>query len=133
MKPLTLSVRPERFAVCRVGPDVAVRESLFDCPFWSATRTENALSVVLPQADVPSDWEAETGCRCLKVHGPLSFDQVGILASLTVPLSDAGISVLTISTYDTDYLLVREADLPTTRRALTEAGHTVESSREASS
>ena len=125
MKPLTLSVRPERFAVCRLGPDVALRETLSDVTFWSVTRTEEELSVVLPENEVPSDWDAEIGWRCVGVRGPLAFGEIGILASLAAPLANAEISVFAISTYDTDYILVRDTDLSEACRVLTEAGHSV--------
>jgi hypothetical protein len=126
LKPLSLSIRPEPLAVCRLGPDVALRESLSDVTFWSVTRTEEELSVVLPESEVPSDWDAEPGWRCIGVRGPLAFGEIGILASLATPLAEARISVFAISTHDTDYILVRDTDLPEALRVLTEAGHTVD-------
>lgn len=55
--------------------------------------------------------QSDTGWRCLMVEGPLAFTEVGILASLTAPLAASGISVFVISTYDTDFLLIKEASL----------------------
>jgi hypothetical protein len=63
--------------------------------------------------------------RALQVAGPLDFDQVGVLASLATPLADAGVSIFAISTYDTDYILVRQTDLSRGVQALRAAGHTV--------
>ena len=80
---------------------------------------------MLPQSKVPPDWDAEPGWRCLKVQGPLNFDQTGVLASLVGPLAEAAISVFSISTYDTDYLLVKEHDLDKARSVLTKQGHTI--------
>lgn len=82
---------------------------------------------MLPEDQAPVDWESETGWRCIQVRGPLAFDQVGILASLTAPLAQAAIPVFALSTYETDYLLVKDPDLPRAREALTDAGHVIES------
>jgi hypothetical protein len=59
----------------------------------------------------------------LKVRGPLDFSLTGIISSLASPLVEAGISIFAISTYDTDYVLVREEDLDRARKVLTESGH----------
>ena len=84
------------------------------------------LSVVLPEENVPADWLAERGWRCLKVQGPLDFGLTGVLASLTVPLAGAGIPIFAISTYDTDYFLVHDADLSRAIEALSLHGNLVE-------
>jgi hypothetical protein len=65
----------------------------------------------------------ERDWRCLRVDGPLDFALVGVLAALVMPLARAGVSVFTISSYITDYLLVRDAALPAARAALQAAGH----------
>ena len=79
--------------------------------------------MVLPEGNVPAQWVAERGWRCLKVLGSLDFDLTGILASLAVPLAEAGVSIFAVSTYDTDYILLREKDLEKARRVLTRYGH----------
>jgi hypothetical protein len=84
------------------------------------------LSVVTAEADVPVDIVCERGWRALKVTGPLDFGLTGILASLANPLGDAGISLFAISTYDTDYVLVKEDKLHNALAALQAAGHTIE-------
>lgn len=123
---LTLSVLPWTFAVCRLGPnEVSAAAQLSSCGFCSVTRTEDEISVVVPEEVVPATWRAERGWRCLKVHGPLDFGLTGVLASLSVPLADAGISIFALSTYDTDYLLVRAADLDQATSVLTACGHTI--------
>lgn len=58
--------------------------------------------------------------------GTIDFSVVGVLASLVTPLAEAGISVFTISTFDTDYLLVKEKDVPKACRVLADAGHAVD-------
>lgn len=123
---LSLRVLPQTLAVCRLDASEAVPAWLSSCSFWSVTRTEDELSVVLPEEDAPSTWRAERGWRCLKVQGPLDFGLVGVLSSLTAPLADANISIFVLSTYDTDYLLVRAADLHKACRVLSACGHAVE-------
>ncbi len=122
---LTLALLPGTFAVCRLPPDA-------DIPGWatgefvSVTRTGDELSVVCRQEAVPAGVRCESGWRCLRVAGILDFALVGILASLLVPLAEAGVSVFAASTFDTDYLLVREKDLGRAVAALHGAGHVVE-------
>ncbi len=75
---------------------------------------------------MPADVRAERGWRCLKVAGPFSFTEVGVLASLTEPLAPAGISLFAVSTFDTDYLLVKADDLSHAAETLTSAGHQIQ-------
>jgi hypothetical protein len=120
-----LTVLRGRLAVCRFDPGDRIPDGLVEHPFWSATRTDQELSVVLPESSVSAGWRAEGGWRCLKVEGPLDFGLTGVLASLSVPLAKAGISLFALSTYDTDYLLVRDLDLERARAVLAARGHTV--------
>jgi hypothetical protein len=84
----------------------------------SITRTRDELSIVCPEDAVPPDTRVETGWRALVVPGPIPFEQTGVLASIAVPLAAAGISIFAVSTYDTDYVLVREGDVERALRAL---------------
>jgi hypothetical protein len=61
----------------------------------------------------------------LRVAGKLPFDATGILASIAVPLANGGVPIFAISTFDTDYLLVRESSLDAAVRLLRDAGHSV--------
>lgn len=62
----------------------------------------------------------------MKIEGPFDFDQIGVLAALTAPLADAGISLLTISTFDTDYILLKADNLARALKVLTNAGHHID-------
>lgn len=125
MKQLLLSVLPERFAVCRLGPDEAIPDWVFSTSFWSITRTDEEVSLMLQEEFVPSSWKAEKGWCCLKVLGPLDFSITGVVASLSTPLAQAGVSILAISTYDTDYLLVRNGDVDRAKEVLIDHGHRI--------
>jgi len=123
---LTLSVLPSRFAICRISPDSEVPSWSSSTEFCSITRSRDELSVVCLSKNVPPNTQAERDWRALKVQGPLELSLTGVLASLAQPLAEAKISVFAISTYDTDYLLVREDSLSEAIRALKDEGHSVE-------
>jgi hypothetical protein len=92
--------------------------------FYSITRTADELSVVCSEERVAPEAESEPGWRCVQLMGPLSFSEIGVIASLTQPLAKSGVSVFAISTFDTDYLMVKEKDLATAIDVLTAEGHT---------
>ncbi len=122
---LTLDILPYPLAVCRLSPDHKLPDWLWWLPFASVTRTGNELSLVIPQAHVPEGWVAARDWAGLAVRGPLDFALIGVLAALSGTLAEAGISLFALSTYDTDYILVRQADLKRTVLALTQQGHQV--------
>ena len=123
---LKLHLAGEVLAICRLGRGgSSMPEWLGKSGFYSVTHTEDELSLVCPQIQVPEGIRKEGGWRCLKVEGPLDFSLTGVLASLTAPLAIAEISVFAISTFDTDYLLVKEDRLEEAIDALTRSGFEV--------
>jgi hypothetical protein len=108
-------VRPERLALVRFAPDAPLPAWLFhrEATFFSLTRTGAETSIVCPEDDLPPSVveAADRGWRALEVDGPLPLDTPGILAGLVRPLAEAGVPVFVIATWDTDYLLVRDASL----------------------
>lgn len=119
---VSLRLLEGRFAVARLPADAEVPGHLESPEFVSITRTPAELSIVCRDTpDLPG--RVEPGWRCLAVDGTLSFDQVGILASLAQPLADVEVSIFVVSTYDTDYLLVKEDRLKEAEAALRAAGH----------
>ncbi len=86
------------------------------------TRSDEELSIVCPAEQVPGDVRKESGFRALRVRGPLDFGATGVVSSIAAPLAQAKVAILVMSTFDTDYLFVREHDLPRARRALSDAG-----------
>ncbi len=115
------------YVICRIEPNRSIPEWAHG-EFVSITRTRDELSIVCTDRNVPDDVQRESGWRCLRVAGKLDFSLVGIIATITAILADADISTFIISTFDTDYLLVREVDLDGTTAALLEAGHSVSNS-----
>ena len=124
--PLRLSVLPDSLAVCRLSADDPLPPWLPARGFVSVTRTADELSVVCAADAVPPEVRSEPGWRCLVVAGPLDFSLTGILASIASPLGEAGVSLFALSTFDTDYVLVKGNTLEAAAVALQGAGHTVE-------
>jgi len=119
IKKLTLSILPEKFGICYFDkksplPDWAKGES----SFTSITRTSDELSIILPQEKIPGGVIFEKDWRAFKVRGPLGFVLTGIVSSLSKPLADAKISILYVSTYETDYLFVEEKNLKKAKKIL---------------
>lgn len=122
---LSLSVLPKVFAICRLDSNAPIPSWANQPDFLSITRTRDELSIVCAQRNVPGDIQCERDWRALRVQGPLDFALTGILASLAVPLADAGIAIFAISTFDTDYLLVKEINLSRAIQVLSAVGHNI--------
>lgn len=122
---LQIKVLEPPFAVCRLDRSEEIAEKDLSGPFSSLSVTEDEISLVCVEAAAPAGAKVEKGWRCMKVEGPLSLSEVGILASLTTTLAEAGVSLFAVSTWDTDYLMVKHGSLRTAIDVLTEAGHEV--------
>jgi ribosomal protein S18 acetylase RimI-like enzyme len=114
-----------RMAVCRLDPSSGVPAWATGAAFFSITRTPHELSVVCSEGDVPDRMRSEGGWRVLALEGPFEFSEVGVLASVAAPLAEAGVSIFALSTYDTDYVLVKEEGVDHAVSALVERGHEV--------
>jgi hypothetical protein len=124
MASLTLVALRDSFAVCKMSPDGPIPAWAASGSLVSITRTRDELSIVCPEEDVPVDVTAcERAWRCLRVAGQIDFGMVGVLASLVDPLAKAGIPVFVLSTFDTDYLLIKSANFLSAAKALQEVGH----------
>jgi hypothetical protein len=122
---LTLSLLTGEYAVCKLESGHDIPEWVTRDGFWSVTKTQNELSIVCSEDQVPEDVKAESGWRILEVEGPLDFSMTGVLDSLTRPLADSKISVFVLSTYLTDYLLIRSKDLKPAIEVLQAQGHKI--------
>ena len=122
---MNLKVYGEHYAICRLTSD-AMFPTWAKGKFVSITRTEDELSIVCKQETVPKNIRCERDWCILQVEGPMDLYMVGVLASLTKPLAEAGINLFAVSTFDTDYLLVKAQRLEAAKVALENAGHTVQ-------
>ena len=123
------SVIPGAYAVCRM-PAKAPLPAWAGKAFTSITRTADELSVVCDERRLPPnldglDLRVARGWALLKLHGPFPLDAIGVLASVAKPLAEAEISLFAVSTFDTDYILVKRTYLNQAISALTLAGHTL--------
>jgi virginiamycin B lyase len=126
-KSLKLRLLKGRLAVCRMDPGEKITGwAVNGGEFTSITRTAGELSVVCSEGAAPKGTKCENGWRIFMIEGPLDFALTGILVSVAKPLADAGISIFAISTYDTDYVMVKEQNVEKAVRALSAAGHQVQ-------
>ena len=122
-KSFVISVLKEDYKVCRLNAFDGIPEWVLETPLSSITRTAEELSIVCPTQVAPDKLKCEQEWKCLKIHGPLGFDEVGIISSLTKVLADAKISVFVLSTFDTDYILVKRMNIQKATKVLSDQGH----------
>ncbi len=111
------------YAIVRLAPDAGVPGWATQGEFTSITRTADELSLVCPADNVPAEVKSSHGWICLKLEGPFPFSQTGVLLSFIEPLSNQGVPIFAVSTYDTDYVLVQEEFSGHAFRCLQAAGH----------
>jgi hypothetical protein len=122
---LDLDLLSASYAVCRLSPGLAVPAWAETGDLVSITRTAEELSIVCRQDKVPLEVRSERDFRVLKIRGPLDFSLTGVLAGLAGPLAKAGISMFALSTFDTDYILVKQDQLGRAVEVLIREGHNV--------
>jgi uncharacterized protein len=128
MAPMILILLPERFAICRLpaGATVEIPTGAPHIGLRSITWTQEETSIVCLESEAPPNARVEAGWRAFSVRGPLDFNLTGVLASLTGTLAEAGISLFALSTFDTDYVLVRAEACEKASQAFLMAGYIVE-------
>lgn len=125
MKKLILQKLDKDLMVCRLDKDAGVPEWATGEELLSITRTPDELSIICRERNIV-EVKCEHGWKGLRVKGPLDFALTGILVSLARPLAEHGISIFVISTYDTDYLLVKGKDMEKAIKVLVAEGYTVQ-------
>ncbi|BES63792.1 ACT domain-containing protein [Gottschalkiaceae bacterium SANA] len=122
---MNLSVLKGNYGVCRLSPDESIPSWATAGEFYTLSKTLEELSITCELSFIPDGIQVELGWRVMKVEGPLDFALIGILAALSGTLADRGVSIFAISTFDTDYLLVKEKDYNNAVEALRDAGHII--------
>jgi hypothetical protein len=124
---MKLHILTGRYAICRMPRENPIPSWFPGHPeFINITYTADELSIVCLEGNVPVSVTQEKGWRVLKVEGPLDLAMTGVIASLSSLLAAAGVSIFSVSTYDTDYLLVKEERLEQAKEVLRQAGFEVE-------
>lgn len=129
MKSLKLTILDGLFTIHRLKPGAAIPKGLTSVPFYSISGSDEELSIVAPETFKVESDTSEPGWTAIRVVGKLDFAETGVLAALAEPLAQASISVFAVATFDTDYILVKDASLKAAREALTLAGHKVSKPR----
>ena len=124
MKRLVVDLAPGEYTITRLA-NGAARPVIESTGLVSITSTPDGISVLCPSNVAPPSEDARPGWRLLTVRGPLEFDLTGVMAALAGELAAAGVTLLAVSTYDTDHVLVKAVDLARAVKALREAGHEV--------
>lgn len=119
------SFLPDSYAIARLEPgDPLPAWALGAGGFVSITRTADELSIVCREQEVPAACRAERDRIVIRLEGPFTFTDVGVLASFAAPLAEAGVSILALSTFDTDYIFIPASERERALAALVAAGHT---------
>jgi hypothetical protein len=120
---LKYRVLPERLAVCQLAADAPVPSWAQEGGFFCVMRSTDELSIVCEDHRVLDGIRVERGWVALRLEGPFHFSMTGVLASFLQPLAEAKIPIFAISTFDTDYVLVKREDLERAKKSLVTAGH----------
>jgi hypothetical protein len=115
-------VQSEDLSICRLNGDEGIPDWCTSSVFLSVSKTIDELSIVCESHLVPLGVKAESGWRALKVLGPLDFSMTGVMSSIATPLANEGISIFAISTFDTDYILVKFELLDSAIKCLRKGG-----------
>ncbi|MCC0658921.1 MULTISPECIES: ACT domain-containing protein [unclassified Clostridioides] len=116
----------KEYAVCRLNNNSEIPTWIDTENFYSITKTDDELSIVCSNNNIPSDIKSEKEWRILKILGPLDFSLIGILSKISGLLADNKISIFAISTYDTDYILIKEKDIKNACKILNCNGYEIE-------
>ncbi len=108
---LNLKLLKGKYSVCRINKDDEIPKWIFNEEFFSITKTEDELSIVCLQDKIKDDVLCERNWKILKIEGPLDFSLIGILSKISTLMANNNISIFAISTYDTDYILIKEESI----------------------
>jgi len=122
-QPLKFHQLPALYAIVRLAPDAPIPAWATQADFTSTTRTADELSIVCLLNNIPQSSAPDSRWVCLKLEGPFPFTQTGVLLSFIAPLSNNGVPIFAVSTYDTDYVLIPEGHADRAVELLRQAGH----------
>ena len=123
-KKLKLSVLDGLFTIHRFAADFDIPEQIYESGFYSISKTEDELSIVCNASILLNSEETETGWSCIKVVGPLDFSLTGIIADISAVLAKTDISIFAVSTFDTDYILIKSEQVSLAKNELLASGYT---------
>jgi len=124
-KKLQLTLLNEMFGICRYENSTAIPDWAVKATMCSITQTKKELTIVCPQNIIPVDTNYDGNWRCFRIDGSFDLDEIGVIASVSVPLAEAGISIYVVSTYDTDYFLIKDIAAEKAVTVLTDNNHKI--------
>lgn len=124
---LDFKLLKDEYSIYRLNRDSPIPEWIYDSDFYSVTRTSDELSIICKPVDLilGIDIKIDNHWRILKINGVLDLSLIGVIAAVSTILQENKIPIFTISTFDTDYVLVKDRYLNKTVAALRHAGHKI--------
>jgi hypothetical protein len=117
-------VLEKKYAIYKFSHEADLPDWVYSSDFYSITKTKDELSVVAVQTDnISGDILYNSDWRIIKISGPLDLSITGIIADIADILKNNNIPIFTISTYETDYIMIKEKDLDSGLNALRKNGH----------
>jgi uncharacterized protein len=113
----------EKYSVYKLDADHKISIDLLKYSFATITKTKDEISIVCETGLVNEYRKEESGWKILKIIGPLDFGLIGILSKISTILADAKISIFAISTFDTDYIMIKEENIGKSIRVLKKNGY----------
>jgi len=121
-----LKVLQKKHSILKFQADSVIPEWIYLSDFYSITKTQEELSVVTEQPDsLEENITGSKDWRVFKIIGPLDFSMIGVIADISNILKDARVPIFTISTYNTDYILVKQKDLDSTIKSLRDKNYNI--------
>lgn len=121
----TLAVLTEKFTIHSLPVGSEIPSQVLNSSLYFIGKTHEELSIVVPETVRLDSEESDTDWRVLEVLGPLQLSMVGIMAQIGNVLANAKVSIFIVSTFETDFFLVKQKDLHTATEALEQDGYKV--------
>mgnify|MGYP000152861314 CR=1 FL=1 len=122
---LKLVLLPGKYAIFQCPPSDGIPPVVFEQTFWSVTRSSQELSIIAPDKMTLERCKKEGDWQIFRIEGPLEFSEIGVIARLTKVLAESHISVFVVSTFDTDYVLIKSVNRAAALQALRAAHYDV--------
>jgi hypothetical protein len=120
---ITLKILPGLYAIAKLPPQAPVPAWLAGVGLWAVVGADDETTIICPQERMPKDITSTRNWACLRTTGPFGFDETGIVSNLITPLSEAGIGIFVLCTYDGEHVMLPASDLPRGKELLSQAGY----------
>lgn len=125
MRQLQMSLLKDIFGIYALENSAPIPDWAAKASMCSITRTKKELTIVCPQSIIPAESDCDSNWRCFRIDGSFDLNEIGVISCISAPLAEAGISIYVVSTYDTDYFLIKDNAAEKAIAVLTEDGHKI--------